>query len=651
MKTGVYFCNCGTNITDRIDPDKVRESLEHDDRMSYFKTCPFLCSEEGKEFLEQELRDEKPDRIVIAACSPRDHEATFMRVMERAGMNPFLMQMVNIREQIAWVTEDQEKAAKKAAVAIKAALKRVELHEMLEKQELEASPNVLVVGAGPAGLKAALTLAESGRKVTLVEKTPFIGGLPVLYEELFPGMECGSCMLEPLMGEILHGKHSGNIDILTMSELSEAAGFFGNFLVKIRQRPRYVDTRRCTGCGDCFEPCPVSGANPFNCNMDGRKAIGFALAGALPNAPYLDPALCTRFTAGSDCSACSAACPMGEGTIDYDDQEKIHERQIGAIVIATGSSLYDCSCFENLGYGRLPDVKTSLEFERILASNGPTAGEVLKASGEAPCSVVFVHCVGSLDDYHKPYCSGICCQYAFKFNHQLASKLPNARIHHLYKEIVSPGKEGYALHGAARGNRNASFIRYRSIGEMTVVSEGKQQKIRFKDGSDIDADLVVLCPAVVPNADSDRLSAMLDVSLDRFGFFEELHGCMDAARSKIRGVYLAGSCQAPADIQRATSQAMAASGYILSELVEGKRIEIEPLFASVYPEKCTGCKVCMQVCPYRAIGFDSENNVSVVNAVLCRGCGTCVAACPVGAIKSNHFTNEMVLAEIEELLK
>lgn len=651
MKTGVYFCNCGTNITEKIDSGKVRERLQPTGRMSYFKTCPFLCSEEGKEFLEQDLKAEKPDRIVIAACSPRDHEATFMRVMAQAGMNPYLMQMVNIREQIAWVTEDPEKATKKAAVAINAALKRVELHEMLEKQELDASPDVLVIGAGPAGLKAALTLAEAGRRVTLVEKTPVIGGLPVLYEELFPNMECGPCMLEPLMGEILHGEHAENIEILTMSEVNEVAGYFGNFVAKIRQRPRYVDTHQCIGCGECFEPCPVSGANPFNCNMDEKKAIGFTFMGALPNAPYLDPNLCTRFTEGSDCSACSAACPMGEGVIVYDDEEKVIERQVGAIIIATGSALYDCTGFENLGYGRLPDVKTALEFERILASNGPTTGEILKADGEAPRSVAIVHCVGSLDDDHKPYCSGVCCQYAFKFNHLLESKLPGAEIHHLYKEIVSPGKEEYALHQAARHNPNASFIRYCNIADMKVVNEGGEQKMRFKSGNDINADLVLLCPAVVPNKDAERLGAMLDVSLDRFGFFEELHGRMDTSRSKIRGVYLAGACQAPTDIQRATSQGMAASGYILSELVEGRKIELDPLFASVYPEKCSGCKVCMKVCPYRAISFDAENEVSVVNAVLCQGCGTCVAACPVGAIKANHFTNEMIMAEIEGVLK
>ena len=651
MRTGVYFCNCGTNIADMIDAERVRGRLEADGRTTYFKTCQFLCSEEGKGVLEQDLRAEKPERVVIAACSPRDHEATFMRVMEQAGMNPYLMQMVNIREQIAWVTENRDRAVQKAALAIKAALWRVELHEALERKEQEVSASVLVLGAGPSGLKAALTLAEAGRKVVLVEKTPVIGGLPVLYEELFPDMECGPCMLEPLMGEILHGDHAEHIELMTMSELSEVAGYFGNFIVKIRQRPRYVDIGKCIGCGECIEPCPASGPNPFNCGMDQKKAIGFAFPGALPNVPYLDPELCTRFSEGAECNLCSAVCPVGEGVIVYDDTATVVERQVGAIVIATGSSLYDCAALENLGYGRLPEVKTAHEFERMLASNGPTGGEILISSGEPPASVVFVHCVGSLEEGHKPYCSGICCQYAFKFNHLLASRLPDAEVHHLYKEIVAPGKEAFHLYRAARDNPGTTFARYDRLSDLAVTGESGRPQVRIAGGAAIDADLIVLCPAVVPGADAEGLGAMLDVSLDRFGFFEELHGRMDAARSKVRGVYLAGACQGPADIQRATNQGMAASGCILSELVEGRKLRLDPLFATVDPEKCSGCKVCTKVCPYRAVGFDSANGVACVNAVLCHGCGTCVAACPAGAVKGNHFTCEMILAEIEGALK
>lgn len=648
MKIGVYFCNCGSNIAERVDAELVRQGVG--EGASYFKTCPFICSEDGKAFLERDLREEKPDRIVVAACSPREHESTFMRVLEQAGLNPYQMQMVNVREQIAWVTEDPVKANSKAIQAIKAALRRVALHELLERQELEVSAAVLVIGAGPAGLKSALALAEAGRQVILVEKSPVIGGLPVLYEEVFPNLECGPCMLEPVMAEVLHGEFAEHIELLTLAEVSEVAGYFGNFLVKIRQKPRFVDLEQCVGCGECFEPCPVSAPHPFNAGMDEKKAIGFGFAGALPNAPYLDTSLCRRFTEGSDCRACSAACPMGEEVVVFDDREKIIERQVGAVVIATGASLYDCSAFPNLGYGRLADVKTALEFERMLASNGPSAGEIVTSGGEAPGSVVFVHCVGSLDERHRPYCSGVCCQYAFKFNQLLQSRLPEASIHHLYREMVSPGKEEYALQHAARENPQASFVRYDTIEELAVLGGTTGQKVRLGDGREICADLVVLCPAVVPNADAEKLGAQLEVSLDRFGFFEELHGRMDSSRSKIRGVYLAGACQAPTDIQRATSQGMAASGHILSELAEGRKIELSPLFASVYPERCAGCKVCANVCPYRAIGFDAENGVSVVNAVLCHGCGTCVAACPAGAVKANHFTGEMILAEIEGAL-
>lgn len=652
MKTAVYFCTCGTNISDRIDAEEVKQALKSAGEDCSFTVGPFLCSEEGQEFLKEDLARVKPERVVIAACSPREHEPTFQGVMAEAGLNPYLFQMVNIREHIAWVTADKEQAVCKTILALKTALKRVVLHQPLERLTLEISPAVLVIGAGPAGLKAATALAEAGREVILVEKSPVIGGLPVLCEDLFPELECGSCLLEPVMGDILHGRHAEKIELLTMAELQEVTGFIGNFTATIRQRPRYVDPHRCIGCGECFEPCPISGPNPFNGGLDDKKAIAFPFFGGLPSVPYIDPDLCLRFTAGSACQLCSDACPMGADIIDHNHQEQIISRQVGAIVLAIGASLYDCSRFANLGYGQLPEVRTALEFERMLAANGPTGGDIVTSTGEQPRSVAFIHCVGSLDDQHQSYCSGICCQLAFKFNHLLAEKLPEAEIHHLFREVVCPGKEGQALYQAARHNPKSFFHRYEQLPDLTVKpGDNGRQMVSMLGKEVITADLVVLCPAVIPAADTLKLGTALDLAFDRFGFFDAEHSRLDPARSKLRGIYLAGACQSPADIRDSVNQGMAASGYILSELVSGQQITLDPLFASVQADKCSGCRICNGVCPYRAISFDAEKGVSEINPHLCRGCGTCAAACPMGAIAANHFSQDMIMAEIAGVLQ
>jgi heterodisulfide reductase subunit A len=649
MKIGVYFCKCGTNIAEKMNSEKVETDVRALPGVAYCKSCEYLCSEEGKTFLVQDLKDEKPDRVVISACSPRDYELTFRECMANAGINPYLMQMVNVREQVAWVTADPERATQKTVHYIRAAARRVALQGPLEEKEIEICPGVLVVGAGPAGLKAAMALAEAGRKVTLVEKTPVVGGLPVRFEELFPNLECGPCMLEPVEAEIFQSK---NIEILTLSQVAEVVGYCGNFTVKVRQAPRFVDMGKCIGCNECVSPCPASTPNEFNCGLDQRKAIAFALKGGLPNIPFIDMNACVRAN-GEDCTLCRAACPV-EGAVNFSDQEKILERNVGAIILAVGASLYDCTVFPNLAYGKGGDVYTSLEFERLLSASGPTGGKLLTRAGQPPRSVAIVHCVGSLDEQHMPYCSGVCCQYAFKFNQLVHHKLPQAKVFHLYRELVTPGKEECGLWARALANPHAQFIRYRNLTEIKVQAEQNTYRVCYTGAqtqSEIEADLVVLCPAIIPSSGSKPLAAMLETHLDKFGFFDELHGRADAGQSKIKGIFLAGACQSPKDIQGAMNQAMGAAGYVLSQLATGKKLKIEPITAQVRVEACSACQICRGVCPYKAVGFDLEHQASVVNPLLCHGCGTCVAACPSGAMEGHHFTTAQISAEIEGVLQ
>ena len=657
MKVGVYFCNCGGNISSSVDFQRVAEEVARYSPQSYAVAVDFLCSAEGKDVLRDHLASNRPQRIVIAACSPREYESTFRQVVAEAGINPYLMQMVNIREQVSWVTADAAAATGKASTWIRSAMARVSVQEPLEQTEVDACPDVLVIGAGPAGLQSALFLAQAGRKVILVEKSAAIGGLPVRYEELFPTMECGPCLLEPVEAEVLHGDHSHNIELMLLSEVAELTGYYGNFTVKIRQKPRYVDAQ-CIGCGMCVEACPARVKNEFNCGLDEKKAIAIPFLGALPNLPYIDAAACVR-AGGDECRLCADACPI-PGTVQLDAKEQLYERKVGAIIVAIGGQLYDCRNLHSLGYGRLDDVYTSLEFERILAASGPTGGEIKTRAGETPQSIAIVHCVGSLDENHQKHCSGICCSYALKFNRIIEHKLPGARVIHLYREMVVTGKDGCAMLRHARGNTQASFLRYKSLSEITAATAGKfglgcGYQISFADEEGkqgcIAAEMVVLCPAVAGGEDAGTLAAMMELGCTPAGFFEELNSRLHAAQSKVKGIYLAGSCQGPMDIREATSQGMAAAGYVLSGLIEGKKLVVEPITACVDEERCSGCRVCAAVCPYKAISYFPLTRTSRVNALLCQGCGTCVAACPAGAIKGNHFTNEQITAEIEAILQ
>jgi heterodisulfide reductase subunit A len=657
VKISVYFCTCGTIVSDAIDPGAVAGSIVNrpwsiagaGDAEVTFKTVEYACSEEGKRFLLEDLQQTAPDRVVVAACSPRDHESTFRGVLQGAGLNPFLLNMVNVREQVAWVTPDKAQAAEKAARLLRAAVARAPFQAPLEVTDLAVCTDVVIVGAGPAGLKAALAAAQAGRKAVLVEHAQSIGGLPVRFEDVFPALECGPCMLEPIMSDVLHGPLAANIELLTLSDVTQVTGSQGNFNVQIRRRPRYVNPAQCVGCGECIAPCPVSTPNPLNCGLGERKAIDFAFTAALPNVPAVDAGLCLRLT-GGDCHACVDACPVGEGTIDFGDAAATLERTAGAVVIATGAGQFDAARIPALGYGRTPGVVTSLELERLLASNGPTGGALARPDGAPPMAVAFVHCVGSLDARHCAYCSGVCCRNSFKLGHQVTKKAPGVKIYHVYKQLAVAGKDDARLYDEARKNPHAEFLRYENIDELGLATGAHGGPALRVGERSIPLDFAVLATAVVPGPDTARLAAIFDLPLDEHGFFHELHGRMDAVRTTNKGVFVAGACQAPTDIQGAVTQGMAAVGNVFAALVPGRRLTLEPMTAFVDTARCSGCRTCISVCPYRAITHDAARKVAQVNDALCMGCGTCAAACPAGAMQARHFSDAAILAEIRGLL-
>lgn len=646
MRTGVYFCHCGGIITELLDSGALgRGAITAG--AAYFKEVELACSEEGRGWIAADLRLELPDRVVIAACSPREHEETFRKVMAEAGLNPFLAQLVNIREHAAWVTEGAGAATEKALHQIKGAIARVAEQEPLERQVIEVSTDTLVVGGGPAGLKAALTLAEAGRKVVLIEKAPILGGMPLRYEEVFPSMECGPCLLEPFIAGALHGPFSENIEVMLTSEVVGVKGSFGNFEVKIRKNPRFVDLSLCVGCAACIEACPARAPNPLNNGMGERRAMDFVFFGGLPNAPYLDQVACTRFAGGDGCRACLDACPV-EGAVVLEDQPKALEVAVGAIILAVGAETYDASLLHALGYGTIPGVVTALEMERMFASNGPTQGMPELPDGSTPGRIAFIHCAGSLDEAHKPYCSGICCMDAFKLSHLASHKIENVQSAHYHRTLVMPGKTEAALYRKVA--ERARFIHFDGPGVLSVSKSPAGKPHVVLPGGAAEYDMVVLMTPLTPSPSVAELAAIADVPADQLGFFEELHGRVDATSTRKRGIFIAGTCQGPMDLAQAMNQGLAAAGSALASLVPGRKVELPAEYAVVDAQRCSGCRACVGVCPYGAVSFDASSDAAVVNPALCVACGTCVAACPASAIRGRNFTDEQLFAEIRGVL-
>lgn len=652
-KIGAYVCHCGLNIAGVVDVENVTEYAKSLPDVAVARNYIYMCSEPGQRMIQEDIKAFNLDRIVIATCSPRMHEETFRKTVAEAGLNPYLLEIVNLREHVSWAhSDDPEKATEKAKALVRMGVARARLLEPLEKRKVSVKKSVLVVGGGIAGIQASLDLANAGFKVFLVEKAPSIGGRMAQLDKTFPTLDCSACILTPKMVDV--AKHS-NVRLLTNSEVAEVKGFVGNYEVSILQKPRYVDEKKCLGCELCTKVCPVEVPDEFNEGLSRTRAISIYSPYAVPKVAIIDPKHCLRLKFNKNvCGKCVEACTAK--AIKFKQQPKLIRAKVGGIVIAVGSEVFDASKMPEFGYGRYRNVMSNIEFERVLNASGPTRGKILSPrNGEPPKTVVFVQCVGSRDKRFHEYCCRVGCMATLKQAILTREKLgEDVKIYVCFNDMRAFGKGYDEFYRRAR-DLDVNFvaglpsdIRSDVNGALyfDVYDRGTNKLLEMRP------DLVVLANGLVPNTDIGKISALIHVSRSADGFLLEAHPKLRPLESVMAGIFLAGACQGPKDVPDTVAQASGAAVKVIDLLASGE-IELEPLKAVVDEDLCSGCRLCESVCPFLAIEVKSENvegaerlRAEVVEA-MCQGCGLCISACPTKAIKMWHYTDKQVLAQVQ----
>jgi heterodisulfide reductase subunit A len=654
-RIGVYVCHCGSNIAGIVDVEDVAvwagEELK-DRGVVVSRDYKFMCSSLGQELIEKDIQEEGLTRVVVAACSPHLHENTFRTACGRAGLNPYLCELVSIREQVSWVHTDRKAATEKSKAILSGGVERVIYNEPLEPLHVPIHPATLVVGGGIAGIQAALELADGGFPVYMVEREPSIGGHMSQFDKTFPTLDCAACILTPRMVSV--GGHP-NITLLTYSEVVKVDGYVGNFTVTIRKKARCVNQELCTGCGICQEKCPKKVIDDiYEAGLGYRKAVYTPFPQAVPKYPVIDKPNCTYFQKGT-CKACQKFCPTN--AIDFEQEDEYITVEVGNIILATGYDLFDPRRVTQYGYGRLANVFTSLEFERLTNAAGPTNGNIVLRDGvTVPQTVGIIHCVGSRDRNFNNYCSVICCMQSLKFAH-LVHERTGATVYNFYIDMRTAYKEYDEFYQRVM-EEGTLFVRGK-VAEVTDAARkpGEESKliIQVEDtlaGKQrrIPVDMVVLSAAMQPRYDAKEVAHLFGISCSANGWYIEKHPKLDPVATMTEGVFIAGCVQGPKDIPTSVAQGAAAAARVLGRIQQGE-IALEPVRASVDQEKCSGCRICNNLCPFNAIIFHEDRMVTEVNPALCQGCGTCVAACPAGAISGTVFSNEQIFAQIEGLLR
>ena len=658
-RIGVFVCHCGTNIAGSIDVKDVIEYAKTLPNVAHAEDYQYVCSTPGQKKITDAIKEHNLTGTVVAACSPRLHEPTFRTATKEGGLNPFRFEMANIREQNSWVhMHDREAATSKAKDAVRIAVAKASLLEDLIPKTVSVEKAALVVGAGIAGMQASLDLANAGIKTYLVEKRPSIGGRMSQLDKTFPTLDCSQCILTPKMVDV---GRAPNIELMTYTEVDAVEGFIGNFDVTLRKKARGVLSMAeaeakgisgggCNGCGDCDPVCPVIKPNPFEEGMKPRKAIYIYHPQVVPLVYTVDWDTCIK------CGLCVEACGEKKA-IDLEMKDEMIKLKVGTVILALGYDIFPVENKREWGYKQFENVITSLEFERLICASGPTGGHLIRPSdGQTPKRIGIVLCAGSRDNtgIGKPYCSRFCCMYSLKHAHQIIEKIPDAVPYIFYMDIRSFGKMYEEFYYRIQ-DEGAKFIRGR-VANILQDPVTKNLHLFAEDTMlarpiDMELDMVILAAAVVPAEDTDRTRKLFGVSCSQDGWLLEAHPKLNPCGTTTAGVYLAGVCQGPKDIPDAVAQAEGAASAASIPIHKGE-VELEPYFAQCMEEKCAGCGMCVNLCPYQALSLVEKGGKKImqVTEAKCKGCGTCGAFCPGGAIWMQHFATPQIVAQIDAFL-